>query len=139
MASRAPEPDPAVPARRRRAWAWPLTAALLGVAIGVHPLWWPEAQALLLQIGKAHLSASGASPRDKESSEYLVVLRDGAMREQAQQFIAARADMRYVTDSIYPLTLVVALPVPVTEAKAVLGQQPFARMVLPVLPIFFCH
>lgn len=129
--------------RARTIWrfAWlPLCAALLGVALGVHPLWWPQARQLLLVIGQARLATvEGALPAAQDRSEYLVVLRERDQHERAQRYFAGQPDIDYLGESIYPRTLVVALRVPVGASKAQLAAQPFVRTVLPVLPIFFCH
>ena len=129
--------------RGRRFWrfAWlPLCAGLLGVALGVHPLWWPQAQQLLLIIGQARLAAvDPALPGAQNRSEYLVVLRNAEMESRARQYFASQPDIDYIGESIYPKTLVVALEVPVNASKERLAEQPFVRTVLPVLPIFFCH
>ncbi len=134
---------PARRAGRNGIWrlVWlPLCAAAVGVLLGVHPLWWPQAKQLLLYIGQAKLAAvDPALPRDAQKSEYLVVLHDDSERERAKDYFAANASIDYVGESIYPRTLVVALEVPVGESKERLTAQPFARVVLPVLPIFFCH
>ena len=122
-------------------YTWlPLCAALLGVLLGVHPVWWPQAKQLLLFIGQAKLAAiDPALPVDENKAEYLVVLHDMADRERAELYFAGQPEMQYVGESIYPKTLVVALDIPVTASKERLAGQPFTRMVLPVLPIFFCH
>lgn len=129
--------------RKRGFWhyAWlPVSAALCGLLLGVHPLWWPQAKQLLLFIGQAKLAAvDPALPGAQKKSEYLVVLRDNELRAGAQQYIAEHPDIDYIGDSIYPKTLVVTLTIPVGESKAQLAVQPFVRTVLPVLPLFFCH
>jgi hypothetical protein len=122
-------------------YAWlPLTAALLGVLLGVHPLWWPQAQRMLLFIGQARLAAvEPALPGAVDRSEYLVVLREHEQRDDARQYFAEQPDIDYIGESIYPKTLVVALRIPVGTSKQQLAAQPFTRTILPVLPLFFCH
>jgi hypothetical protein len=128
---------------RRGLWryAWlPLSAGLLGVLLGVHPLWWPHAQRMLLFIGQAKLAAvKPGLPGEVDKSDYLVVLRENEHRDDAERYFAEQSDIDYIGESIYPKTLVVALRVPVGASKKQLAAQPFARTVLPVLPIFFCH
>ncbi len=130
------------PARRgvwRFAWL-PVTAALVGILVGVHPLWWPQTKQLLLFIGQARLATvDPALPGAAKQSEYLVVLREAAQRDSAQRYFATQPGIDYVGESIYPQTLVVAIGVPVGESKDALASQPFTRAVLPVLPLFFCH
>ena len=130
-----------VSARGLWRYAWlPLSAALLGVLLGVHPLWWPQAKQLLLFMGQAKLAAvDPALPGQQKKSEYLVVLRENDLRHSAQSYINEHPEIDFIGESIYPKTLVVTLQVPVSASKAQLSAQPFVRTILPVLPIFFCH
>ena len=124
---------------RRWLIAAPLCAAGIGLAAGAWPLWLPSLKTALLWIGQGHLQRYEDLESDPDGTEYLLVLNDNEQRDQALAFIAADESMRYLTDSIYPQTLVLNLPVPVGDAVAALEAQPFTKVMLPVLPLFFCH
>ena len=79
------------------------------------------------------------SPDGKRRSEYLVVLREDVEPSTYFEFFDTDPDMEYLSDSIYPRTIRVSLPVPVGASLETLEAQPFARFVVRNLPILFFH
>lgn len=72
-------------------------------------------------------------------TEYLMVLRDEDQRAASLAYIESHPDIEYLSESIYPRTLRVSLPVPVGALPDEIETQPFVRFVVKNLPIFFCH
>ena len=72
-------------------------------------------------------------------AEYLVVLRDISQLAATMQYIELHPDVDYLSESIYPRTLRVSLPVPVGDLPDEIEGQPFVRFVIKNLPVFFCH
>ena len=102
----------------------------------------PRLLALLGAIGGAYRVQHEIRVPDASlagRAEYLVVLSGDEAAASAIAYFAAHADIEYLSESIYPRTHRVALPVPVGDLPEELESQPFVRFVVRNLPFFFCH
>lgn len=80
--------------------------------------------------------ASTAPPR---TSEYLIFLNRGVSVPTYMGYIEGHPDIQYLSESIYPNAIRVALNIPVRDTLADLQTQPFARFVIRNYPFLFCH
>ncbi|MFQ5995285.1 MAG: hypothetical protein ACE5K1_09320 [Acidiferrobacterales bacterium] len=82
-------------------------------------------------------AASRATPVG--ASEYLIVLASDAKATSYVTFFEQHPDIEYLSESIYPNTLRVALKIPVRDVLADLNAQPFVNFVVRNYPFLFCH
>jgi hypothetical protein len=54
-------------------------------------------------------------------------------------FFEQHPDIEYLSESIYPNTVRVALRIPVRQALEDLGRQPFVAFVIRNYPFLLCH
>lgn len=80
--------------------------------------------------------ARTAPPR---TSEYLIFLNRGVSVPTYMGYIEGHPDIQYLSESIYPNAIRVALNIPVRDTLADLQTQPFARFVIRNYPFLFCH
>ncbi len=73
------------------------------------------------------------------TSEYLVFLNRGADIATYMAFIEGHPDIQYLSESIYPNAIRIALKIPVRNALDDLKAQPFTRFVIRNYPFLFCH
>ncbi len=73
------------------------------------------------------------------TSEYLVFLNRGVDAPTYMAFIEGHPDIEYLSESIYPNAIRVALKIPVRDTLKDLEAQPFARFVIRNYPFLFCH
>ena len=98
--------------------------------------------AALVWFGGAYSQPSVEMPNEspnQTTSEYLVILKPNASTVDYRAFIEAHPQIEYLSRSIYPNTIRVALRVPVTDILEELNGQPFVGFAVRNLPIFFCH
>jgi hypothetical protein len=67
------------------------------------------------------------------------VLNDGARAVDYRAFFSASPQIEYLSESVYPNTIRISLPVPVSGALEKINSQSFTRFVFRNLAIFFCH
>lgn len=124
----------------------PLVVATLivGVVIGVSLRWVEPITNRLAEIGAniggvyvAQYDASRTTPAGM--SEYLIVLSGNAERLNYMTFFEQHPDIEYLSESIYPNTVRVALRIPVRQALEDLGRQPFVAFVIRNYPFLLCH
>ena len=82
---------------------------------------------------------AASSAQSDTRSEYLVVLSASAEANHYHAYFEQHPDIDYLSESIYPGTIRVSLPVPVGAVLEELKAQSFASFVIRNLPIFFCH
>lgn len=80
--------------------------------------------------------ARTAPPR---TSEYLVFLNRGVSVPTYMAFIEGHPDIEYLSESIYPSAIRIALKIPVRDVLADLEAQPFSWFVIRNYPFLFCH
>ena len=72
-------------------------------------------------------------------SEYLIALSKDQSLTNHMAYIEAHQHIKYLSESIYPNTIRVALDVPVTQTVKDIEAQPFTRFVIKNYPFLFCH
>ena len=83
-------------------------------------------------------AALDVEPSNTRTSEYLIVL-DTQTGSDYHTYIDTHPDIEFLSESVYPNTIRVALTVPVGDTIKQLEARPFVRFVIRNLPIFFCH
>lgn len=128
-----------------------LTAGIclvLGFMIGSWSLWGSKlkdaVQAVAPAFGTAYTTlydavydASKATPPG--TSEYLVFLHGSVDPETYLGFFQEHPDIEYLSESIYPNAVRIALRIPVQQPLEELRTQPFARFVIRNYPFLLCH
>lgn len=117
---------------------------IAGVLIGLS-LRWVEPMTnrltdIVTDIGVVYLTQYDASRTTAAgTSEYLIVLSRDAGAMSYVEFFEHHPDIEYLSESIYPNTLRVALKIPVRQALEDLNAQPFVAFVIRNYPFLFCH
>ena len=88
----------------------------------------------------AYTAQLNASLTDRDGrSEYLIALSKDEALSDHMTFINAHKHIKYLSDSIYPNTIRVAVDVPVTQTITDIEAQPFTRFVIKNYPFLLCH
>jgi hypothetical protein len=123
-----------------------LAAALLAGALAGGVVASADVRKLVLNVvgwfgGSYRLAYQARTPDQggARRSEYLVVLNDGARAVDYLAFFSASPQIEYLSESVYPNTIRISLPVPVSGALEKINSQSFTRFVFRNLAIFFCH
>lgn len=75
----------------------------------------------------------------KGQSEYLITLSGDQSSSNHMAFLESHKNVTYLSDSIYPNTIRVAVNIPVGETIKEIEAQPFTRFVVKNYPFLFCH
>jgi hypothetical protein len=106
-------------------WAEPIMDRLTGIVSDIGGIY-------LTQYDASRTTAAG-------TSEYLIVLSGNADPVSYVTFFEHHPDIEYLSESIYPNTLRVALKIPVRQALDDLNAQPFVGFVIRNYPFLLCH
>jgi len=96
---------------------------------------------ILSWLGNTYSNAHSITDETKPAqrvSEYLLIL-DRNSDEDYAAFIATHPKIVYLSDSVYPNTIRVAITVPIGDTLAELEATSFIKFIIRNLPIFFCH
>ena len=121
-----------------------VSSLIAGVAIGLS-LRWAEPVSnrlteIMTDIGGVYIAQYDASRTTVAgTSEYLIVLSSNADPTSYITFFEHHPAIEYLSESIYPNTLRVALRIPVREALEDLGAQPFVAFAIRNYPFLLCH
>ena len=96
---------------------------------------------ILSWIGNAYSTAHSLPDVTKPTqrmSEYLVILNRNSDENYAA-FIETHPKIVYLSNSVYPNTIRVAITVPIGDTLEELEATSFIKFIIRNLPIFFCH
>ena len=96
---------------------------------------------ILSWLGNAYSNAHPVAGEPKSAqrvSEYLLIL-DRDSDEDYAAFIATHPKIVYLSGSVYPNTIRVAITVPIGDTLEELEATSFIKFIIRNLPIFFCH
>ena len=92
------------------------------------------------EFQEAYLALYDASlPTPSGSAEYLVFLNRETDMAAYMSYFDLHPDIDFLSDSIYPNAVRIALKVPVDKSLGELKAQPFARFVIKNYPFLLCH